>query len=147
MTKVFCRIILRISLALYRDLYAVAMTVTIYLTSKKLILIIRRLRMKKIVMMLVVACLSFNIYAQPVDINKANAQEISDALKGVGLKKADAIVKYRQQHGAFSSVDELANVKGIGEKTIKKNKKNIYLKAVKKNSEKKSTKSELAKSK
>ncbi len=87
--------------------------------------------MKKIVMMLVAACLSFNIYAQPVDINKANAQEISDSLKGIGLKKAAAIVKYRKQHGAFTSIDALANVKGIGEKTIEKNKKNIYLKAVK----------------
>jgi len=88
--------------------------------------------MKKILMMLVVACLSFTVYAQPVDINKASAQEISDSLKGVGLKKADAIVKYRKQHGAFASINELANVKGIGEKTIEKNKKNIHLKTVKK---------------
>jgi len=85
---------------------------------------------------------SFNIFAAPVDINKASAQEISESLKGVGLKKADAIVAYRKANGPFASIDDLANVKGIGEKTIAKNKDNIQLntKAKKKKSNTKKSK-------
>jgi len=70
---------------------------------------------------------SFNIFAAPVDINKANAQEISESLKGVGLKKAEAIIAYRKANGPFASIDDLANVKGIGEKTIAKNKSNLQI--------------------
>jgi len=70
---------------------------------------------------------SFNIFAAPVDINKASAQEMSESLKGVGLKKADAIVAYRKANGPFASIDDLANVKGIGEKTIAKNKDNLQI--------------------
>jgi len=72
---------------------------------------------------------SFNIFAAPVDINKASAQEMSESLKGVGLKKAEAIIAYRKANGPFASIDDLANVKGIGEKTIAKNKNNLQLNA------------------
>ena len=82
--------------------------------------------MKKLLILL--AFCSFNVFAEPVDINNANAQEISSALNGIGLKKAEAIVVYRKQHGNFKSIEELNNVKGIGEKTVAKNKKNIKLK-------------------
>ena len=75
---------------------------------------------------------SFNIFAAPVDINKASAQEMSESLKGVGLKKADAIVAYRKANGPFASIDDLANVKGIGEKTIAKNKDNLQISISKK---------------
>ena len=49
-----------------------------------------------------------------VNINTASPSEL-EALPGVGLAKAKVIVDYRQQHGAFKSVEELKNVKGIGE--------------------------------
>ncbi|QBY05782.1 helix-hairpin-helix domain-containing protein [Thalassotalea sp. HSM 43] len=55
-----------------------------------------------------------------VDINKANAAQLSE-LKGLGSKKAQAIVDYRQANGPFKSLTDLANVKGIGEKFIEKN--------------------------
>lgn len=77
--------------------------------------------------MLFLMVFSVNIFAAPVNVNKANAEEISDALKGVGMKKAVAIVNYRKENGHFSSVDELANVKGIGEKTIAANRGDIKL--------------------
>jgi len=72
--------------------------------------------------------LSFSVFAEPVNINTANDKEISTALDGVGDKKAKEIVKYREINGAFKSINELSNVKGIGDKTIAKNKKNIKLK-------------------
>lgn len=53
---------------------------------------------------------------KPVDINKADATQISDCLVGVGTKTADAIVAYRTQNGPFKDVKDLAKVKGVGEK-------------------------------
>ena len=47
-------------------------------------------------------------------------------INGVGAKKAQAIVKYRQLNGPFKSIDDLLNVKGIGQKIIDKNKADIH---------------------
>jgi competence protein ComEA len=57
----------------------------------------------------------------PVNINTASASEISAALKGIGEKRAEAIVNYREQNGAFSTLDDLLAIKGIGEKVLEKN--------------------------
>ncbi|WP_024298186.1 ComEA family DNA-binding protein [Methylomicrobium lacus] len=81
--------------------------------------------MKKI--LLLMAVFSFNAMATPVNINKADAKTISDSLTNIGIKKAEAIVKYRTEKGAFKTVEDLTNVAGIGEKTIEKNKKDILL--------------------
>ncbi|WP_194437891.1 ComEA family DNA-binding protein [Vibrio fluminensis] len=56
-----------------------------------------------------------------VNVNQASAQEIADMLKGIGLKKAQAIVDYRQQQGPFKQIEDLAKVQGIGEATVAKN--------------------------
>jgi len=63
--------------------------------------------------------------AQKVNINTADAAAIDEALLNIGPSKAAAIVAYRKQHGAFHSADELASVKGIGLKTIEKNRDRI----------------------
>ncbi|MBQ1451957.1 MAG: helix-hairpin-helix domain-containing protein [Clostridia bacterium] len=52
-----------------------------------------------------------------ININTATAEEL-ETLKGIGPAKAEAIVAYREQNGPFSSVDDLVNVTGIGEKTL-----------------------------
>lgn len=62
-----------------------------------------------------------------VNINKASAAEIAAALKGIGLKKAQAIVDYRKKFGDFKTVDELTAVKGVGEKTLQKNRHKISI--------------------
>lgn len=54
-----------------------------------------------------------------ININTADTRELIK-LSGIGEVKAAAIVAYREEHGAFSSVEELLNVKGIGEKTLEK---------------------------
>ena len=59
--------------------------------------------------------------ADPVDINNANAQELANALEGVGEARAEAIVQYRSQHGPFGSVDELVEVQGIGSRIVDMN--------------------------
>lgn len=63
--------------------------------------------------------------AGPVDINTATADEIAAAMRGVGPSKAAEIVAYREKHGPFGSVQDLAAVKGIGEKTVESNRDNI----------------------
>lgn len=49
-----------------------------------------------------------------ININTATVSELT-ALDGIGTKRAEAIVRYRQAHGPFTSVEELLNVPGIGE--------------------------------
>lgn len=63
----------------------------------------------------------------PVNINTATAEEIADSLKGVGESKAQLIIQYRDANGAFTHVDELVNVKGIGISTVDKNRGLILL--------------------
>lgn len=62
-----------------------------------------------------------------VNINTASAGEIAEVLEGVGESKAQAIVEYRDANGSFSSVDELAQVKGIGQATLTRNQQRITL--------------------
>ena len=65
--------------------------------------------------------------AEPVNVNTASAEEISENLKGIGPSKAQLIVDYREANGTFLHVDELVNVKGIGIKTIDRNRGMILL--------------------
>lgn len=53
----------------------------------------------------------------PVNINTATAREL-EALPGIGEVIAQRIIDYRNTHGPFGSVDELINIKGIGEKKL-----------------------------
>lgn len=61
-----------------------------------------------------------------VHLNQANVQQLQQ-LKGVGEKKARAIVEYREQHGPFKKIEELKQVKGIGEGTFLKNQAQLAL--------------------
>jgi len=85
--------------------------------------------MKKLIMLFLLGLTSFtmSVFAAPVNINTADAKTIADALNGIGLKKAEAIVQYRTEKGPFKAIEELANVPGIGEKTIEKNKADLLL--------------------
>jgi len=85
----------------------------------------------QIVSLVVLFVFSTLAFAESVNINTANAQEISKNLKGVGLKKAETIVLYRKKHGNFKTLESLAKVKGIGFKTVEKNRANISLVMVK----------------
>lgn len=65
--------------------------------------------------------------AYPVNINKANAAQLAEALDGVGEVKAGAIVAYREANGPFTSVDQLTDVKGFGDKMLEKNREYLLL--------------------
>lgn len=62
---------------------------------------------------------------EPVNINTADAQALAEAINGVGLKRAQAIVEYRKENGPFSTVDELMQVQGVGEKTLEKSRERL----------------------
>ena len=55
-----------------------------------------------------------------LNINRASEGELV-SLNGIGSSKAQAIILYREMFGDFKTVDELAKVKGIGAKTVEKN--------------------------
>lgn len=65
--------------------------------------------------------------AEKVNINTADAASLDRVLIGVGPTKAEAIVAYRKQNGAFRSPDQMVGVKGIGLATIEKNRDRIML--------------------
>ena len=52
-----------------------------------------------------------------ININTADVKAL-ETLPGIGAAKAQAIVDYRTAHGNFKSIDELKNVKGIGDKVL-----------------------------
>ena len=62
-----------------------------------------------------------------VSINKASVQELAEKLVGVGESKAKAIIAWRESNGKFKSIDQLVEVKGIGAKTLEKNRAHITL--------------------
>jgi len=64
---------------------------------------------------------SLTATAGPVDINTADASTLAKELNGVGPSRAQAIVAYRNEHGPFKSVDDLALVKNIPRKLIENN--------------------------
>ena len=65
------------------------------------------------------------IAGETVNINTADAATIDRVLVNVGPAKAQAIVDYRKANGAFKSAEQLAMVKGIGLKTVEKNRDRI----------------------
>lgn len=65
--------------------------------------------------------------AAPVDINTADATVLAQSIKGVGAKRAEAIVAYRKEHGPFKSLDELTKIKGINAKIIENNRSNMTI--------------------
>jgi competence protein ComEA len=65
-----------------------------------------------------------------ININTASVKEL-DALPGIGAKTAALIVEYRQKNGPFKKVEELMNVRGVGEKSFLKLKPQLTVSAPK----------------
>jgi competence protein ComEA len=57
----------------------------------------------------------------------ARAEVLAETLQGVGIAKAYRIIEYREAHGPFEHIDELAAVQGIGPATVEKNRGVIRL--------------------
>jgi competence protein ComEA len=71
--------------------------------------------------------LNFSLSAlAAVNLNTATQAELEE-IKGIGPAKAKAIIDYRKQHGDFKTINQLDNVKGIGEATVAKLKKQLFV--------------------
>lgn len=79
------------------------------------------------VQLLICSLLPAAVWAGPVDINTADAATIARELQGIGLSKAQDIVAYREKNGAFKSTEDLRKIKGIGAKTLERNRANIRM--------------------
>jgi competence protein ComEA len=77
-------------------------------------------------LLLALVCGAF-AFAGPINVNTATPEQLAAELNGVGLSKARAIVAFREQHGPFGSIAELAQVRGIGVKLLERNRENILL--------------------
>ncbi len=72
---------------------------------------------------LVMIAFGISLMFASVDINTADKEELI-ILNGIGAKKAEAIIEYRDTN-CFNNINELANVRGIGHKIIEKNRENL----------------------
>lgn len=81
--------------------------------------------MKKIQSLLAAIMLGFtSLVFAAVNLNTATEAELA-GLDGVGEAKAAAIVKYRDENGPFTTVDDFTKVPGVGESTLEKNRDNL----------------------
>lgn len=71
-------------------------------------------------------CAGEQMPGKPININTASVTELMQLPK-VGQKTAERIVSFRKQHGGFRRIEEIMNVKGIGEKTFAKLKPHLTL--------------------
>lgn len=74
--------------------------------------------------------LSLHLSAAEVNINSASAEQMAGALNGIGLMKAQEIVRFRETNGPFESVDQLVSVKGIGTGLLERNRDIVRIAAV-----------------
>ena len=63
-----------------------------------------------------------------INVNTASAEEIA-SIPGLGDKKSQAIIKYREKHGPFAKPEDLKKVGGIGNKLFEKIKPYVAIKA------------------
>lgn len=75
---------------------------------------------RKIILVLLLASPAALLAADTININTADKATLT-SIKGVGEKRAEAIIEYRNEYGPFESVDELASVRGVGQSTVDTN--------------------------
>ncbi len=78
-----------------------------------------------IVLTLLLTLPAISFSADTININTADKETLMSVIKGVGEKRAEEIIIYRKEHGDFKSVDELINVKGIGQVIIDKHREQL----------------------
>lgn len=61
-----------------------------------------------------------------INLNTATSEQLQ-TISGIGAKRTEDIIAYRESHGGFQSVDDLKNVSGIGDKTLDKIRESLYV--------------------
>lgn len=62
-----------------------------------------------------------------VSINNGSAEELANSMSGIGIKKAQAIISYRDEYGPFKTLEQLQEVPGISGTLVERNRTNIKL--------------------
>jgi competence protein ComEA len=75
---------------------------------------------KAVLFTLLLSAAAYSIAADPVDINSADKEALM-TVKGVGERRAEAIISYRENYGPFDSIEELMEIEGIGKATVDAN--------------------------
>ncbi|WP_323844649.1 ComEA family DNA-binding protein [Microbulbifer magnicolonia] len=70
---------------------------------------------------------SAQVAVAAVNLNSASAEELAEKLVGIGAARAELIVKYREDNGPFTSIEQLLEIKGVGAATLEKNRDRIQL--------------------
>jgi competence protein ComEA len=83
------------------------------------------MNLRNLVAALAITLIGVAYAGEPVDINTADAKALATAIKGVGDKRAAAIVQYREEHGPFETIEDLAKVPGISAEMVKENQENL----------------------
>lgn len=63
--------------------------------------------------------------ATPININAATATELDSSLQGIGEKRAQRIVEYRERHGPFATPEDIMSVPYIGRRIFEANRQDI----------------------
>lgn len=85
------------------------------------------MKIKSLILAAILAFTSLSAFAEIVNLNKADATAFQHYLKGVGEKKAKDIVAYRKEHKSFKTIEEIMQVRGIGEGIFEKIKMDLSL--------------------
>jgi len=88
------------------------------------------MKIKQKLAVLCFSLVSITGLAEPVDLNTATATEIAQSLSGIGLTRAQKIIVYRDKFGPIDTPEELLAIKGIGEKTLEKNRAKIITRLI-----------------
>ena len=85
------------------------------------------MKIKSLLLATLLSVASFSVSAETVNLNKADAAALDYYLSGVGEVRSKEIVKYRDEHKSFKSIEEVKDVKGIGEVIYNKIKSSLSL--------------------
>lgn len=80
--------------------------------------------LQKLVLIWSLMLASLSFAAGVVDLNRADAKVLS-SLQNIGPAKAARIIEYRETHGPFQQIEDLAKVRGIGSKTVELNRERL----------------------
>jgi competence protein ComEA len=83
------------------------------------------MRVSRLVVVFLFIIHLFPVYAltaqhEKINLNTANIEKLTHSFKGIGKKRAEAIIRYREQHGDFKSISELSQIQGISVAFIEK---------------------------
>jgi len=81
--------------------------------------------MKRFLLGLSVCFVSSSWAGNVINLNEASALRLTGSFKGIGPKRARAIVQYRETQGPFCSVADLAHIRGLGKHFVSVNQKKL----------------------